>query len=582
LYSVYFYTFQLFKSFYIQQRFHFMASLKIRYFHLFSKSTDHVLLPEKLNNPFDVEIPEIARIAAEDVQKYLEDFPPDHNFGLEKNNGLGKMFGVLVGKNSSDQLGYLAAFSGKLDCGSKTDFFVPPVFDTFENGGFYKTKEQEINLINSKINEIENDVDFIRLSEEINQAKQHYHYQLLAIKEKLQKDKAERNVRRVYLESLPEKTKEIEDEKTALNNESARQHFEYKDFKKSWNQSIEQLEKKLNEFLAQLELYKNLRKAKSAELQQLLFKKYSFFNFLGEKNNLQEIFYTNPVATPPSGAGECAAPKLFQYAFQNQIKPIAIAEFWWGVSPASEVRHHKNFYTACKSKCLPILGFMLQGLDINKKAEPIVNILTEGIPVLFEDEHIVVIEKPQPFLSVPGKSIQLSVLELLRKKYPEATGPLLVHRLDMSTSGIMMAAKSKEVHTHLQQQFENRTIKKKYIALLDGQLNEPQGIIELPLRVDLDDRPRQLVCYEYGKKAITLWKVLEIKNGKSRVELTPVTGRTHQLRVHCAHFSGLNIPIIGDDLYGTASDRLYLHAQQIIFIHPVTGKKMIITSDAPF
>ncbi|MBK8820884.1 MAG: RNA pseudouridine synthase [Saprospiraceae bacterium] len=559
-----------------------MNSSDNKYFQLFSMNTDNIPLPVKLNNPFNAVIPEIAKIAAKEVQHHLENFPPDHDFGLRSDTGLGKMFGVLVGKDVSGRLGYLAAFSGKLDCGTMTDFFVPPVFDTFKEGGFYKTKEEDINRINTKIHTLENDINLRQSYEKLNHAKTAFESQLLSLKEQLKKDKEKRASLRFYYNSTAHTSKETEELKIALDHESARQHFEYKDFKKKWTITLDSLQKKVKEHTSELELLKKLRKIKSGELQQFLFEKYSFYNFLGEKNNLHQLFLTSPASTPPSGAGECAAPKLFQYAYLNNIQPVAIAEFWWGISPASEVRRHKTFYTACKSKCLPILGFMLQGIHTDDKEEQTLITLGGGIPVLFEDEHIVIVDKPQPFLSVPGKSIKNSVLELLRKKYPEATGPLLVHRLDMSTSGIMLAAKSKEVHKQLQQQFENRTIKKKYIAQLDGELWVSQGMIELPIRVNLDDRPRQLVCFEHGKKAITIWKVLHVENGKTRVEFTPVTGRTHQLRVHSAHISGLNMPITGDDLYGSSSDRLYLHASQLIFKHPITGKKIHITSNPLF
>jgi len=259
-----------------------------------------------------------------------------------------------------------------------------------------------------------------------------------------------------------------------------------------------------------------------------------------------------------------------------------MAEFWWGASPKSDVRKHGQFYPACRGKCEPILGHMLKGLEVDPN--PMLDNPAEGkeLEILFEDEFMMAVNKPAEFLSVPGKIIKDSVYSRIRVRNPEATGPLIVHRLDMSTSGILLVAKSKEVHKQLQHQFENRTIKKRYVALLDGTLTVNSGEIDLPLRVDLDDRPRQLVCYEHGKPSKTYWELIETKNGQSKVYFYPLTGRTHQLRVHAAHQLGLNTPIVGDDLYGTIKDRLHLHAERIEFVHPQTKENMVIAAKVEF
>jgi len=251
-----------------------------------------------------------------------------------------------------------------------------------------------------------------------------------------------------------------------------------------------------------------------------------------------------------------------------------MAEFWWGASPTSAIRKHKNYYPACQSKCHPILGHMLQGLDVEDNPMLKNPALGKVLTTVYEDESFVVINKPAEFLSVPGKTISDSVYTRMLEKYPAATGPLIVHRLDMSTSGLMVIAKTKEIHKELQSQFINRTVKKRYVALLDGELQEEKGEISLPLRVDLDNRPRQVVCYEYGKKAHTIWKIIEKRKGQTLVHFYPVTGRTHQLRMHAAHTLGLNCPIVGDDLYGVKSNRLHLHAEYLQLKHPETGKMM--------
>ena len=314
-------------------------------------------------------------------------------------------------------------------------------------------------------------------------------------------------------------------------------------------------------------------------MQQKLFAEYSFLNQFGERKSIGEIFNNNP----PAGAGECAAPKLLHYAFEHSLKPIAMAEFWWGQSPKSEIRKHKQFYPACKSKCEPILmSHMLNGFDM--EANPFQENPAEGknIEIVFEDEVLAVINKPAEFLSVPGKIISDSVYQRVKELYPNATGPLIVHRLDMSTSGLMLIAKDEETYVKLQSQFIKRTIKKRYVALLDGILEENEGFIDLPLRVDLDDRPRQLVCYEHGKPAQTKWEKIEVRNNQTLVYFYPITGRTHQLRVHASHELGLKTPIVGDDLYGTIANRLHLHAESLTFEHPITREKMTITKEAIF
>ena len=259
-----------------------------------------------------------------------------------------------------------------------------------------------------------------------------------------------------------------------------------------------------------------------------------------------------------------------------------MAEFWWGESPKSAIRKHKHFYPACQGKCQAILGHMLQGIKIDEN--PLLNQSSDGknIEVIYEDEELLIINKPADFLSVPGKTIQDSVYHRIKMLFPKATGPLIIHRLDMSTSGLMIIAKSKGTHKYIQKQFINRNVQKRYIALLDGLIKENNGIIDLPLRVDLEDRPRQLVCYQHGKPAKTKWEVIERYNGKTKVYFYPITGRTHQLRVHSAHIKGLNTAILGDDLYGKKSHRLHLHAEAIEFKHPKTKELVRFEIKAPF
>jgi tRNA pseudouridine32 synthase/23S rRNA pseudouridine746 synthase len=296
---------------------------------------------------------------------------------------------------------------------------------------------------------------------------------------------------------------------------------------------------------------------------------------------LLDIF-NNPAIKPPAGSGECSAPKLLQFAFDKDLTPISMAEFWWGISPNSAVRKHKNYYSACQGRCKPILTHMLNGIKMDD------NLLLENLAekqelrIIYEDDVLIVVNKPTEFLSVPGKEINDSVYTRIKEKYPDATGPLIVHRLDMSTSGILLLTKTKEANKVLQSQFINRMIKKRYVALLDGYLVENSGTIQLPLRLDLEDRPKQLVDFEFGKNAETNWEVIQREDGKTRVYFYPITGRTHQLRVHAAHKDGLNTPIVGDDLYGKKANRLHLHAEFIEFLHPSTSKKMSFRVEAEF
>ncbi len=335
-----------------------------------------------------------------------------------------------------------------------------------------------------------------------------------------------------------------------------------------------------------LESLKEERKNRSIALQQWIFQQFRLRNALGEEQDIHTIFAETAHRNPPAGTGECAAPKLLQYAYLHQLQPLAMAEFWWGNSPKGEIRRHGHYYPACRHKCEPILNFMLQGLEVEPNPLLISNTDATQLETVYEDEYLLVVNKPAGMLSVPGKTGQASVLSILQERYPEATGLLLVHRLDMATSGLLLAAKDKDTHALLQKQFEGRTVKKRYIALLDGSVTgkEPKGFIRLPLRPDFDNRPLQMVCFEYGKPAVTRYEILGsvIQSPYTRIAFYPETGRTHQLRVHAAHTDGLNCPIVGDPLYGQPADRLYLHAERLEFKHPVSGKYLHIQKAAPF
>ena len=557
-----------------------MNGFKFSCFHEMPEACQVGVESDQVDNPFSGEPSPLATCAAGLLQTRLLQSPPDHDFGLAGPGGLGKMMGVLVGRDEKKRLGYLAAFSGKLDGGTVLPGFVPPVFDTYEPGGIYKSEEEKINLINQEIQLLENDGEYLKVLQELFLLKQACEVEKQNMLDRHKKNKIRRKSMRQVLETQGVKPDDAR--LLALDHESARQHFEWKDLLKNHKKKVGEVESKASIFQQKIDDLKTRRKQLSAGLQDILFNQYNFYNARGNLKNLRQIFSTVQQNLIPSGAGECCAPKLFQYAYQHKITPLAIAEFWWGRSPASEVRVHGHFYPACRSKCYPILGHMLEGLLVQPLPAHHNPNLNQPLPVLYEDDVLIIVNKPAQFLSVPGKNIRDSVLTRWQEAYKDATGPLIVHRLDMSTSGIIMGAKTKEAHAFLQKQFENHTIKKRYVAILSGKPQEEKGFINLPLRVDLDDRPRQLVCFQHGKPASTYWKMISSQGQEARVYFFPVTGRTHQLRVHAAHKDGLGLPIKGDDLYGDPGDRLYLHAEQLEFIHPMTGKEIKIYCPAPF
>jgi len=533
----------------------------------FSSDVNHIPFPKKIAYPFNYTPHPLAEIASKELQNYLTKNNVQHNFGIKNPNhkeALGKMFGVLVVKTADNKLGYLAAFSGKLANKNLHPYFVPPIFNILDENGFYRQTEKEIDTINLKIIQLEEDISYKTKKKQYAKA---FKKQEKLLEEERLKIKLRRKKRKLT--------------KTTNNQLNINEEFYLREYEVYLNAKIHPLKQTLSAYQEKIHHLKKLRKEKSANVQQEVFARYEFLNIEGKKANLLTIF-KNSTQNIPAGAGDCCAPKLFQYAFLHQLTPIAMAEFWWGKPLNTSVRKHQHFYPACTGKCKPILTHMLQGMQVAEN--PLFQQLQteKHIAIVFEDAHVLVINKPHNLLSVPGKEIKDAVYTRIKKQYPNATGPLLVHRLDMATSGILLIAKNKDIHQKLQAQFLNRTVKKRYVAILNGEVNNKKGTIELPLRVDLEDRPKQLVCFEHGKKAHTKWECLDIKNKKTRVYFYPITGRTHQLRVHAAHQKGLNTPIVGDDLYGTVHDRLYLHAESISFIHPVSLQEVSFSVPAPF
>lgn len=550
----------------------------------FNSDISSIPRPDKFTFPFYYDPHELAVRAMAQVQEYLQTQTEwEHNFGLDdRQEGLviGKMFGVLVVENKQGELGFLAAFSGKLADSNDFDYFVPPVFDLLDSAGFFRKEEVVINEVTIQIEKLEKEEAYLKAKVDLERTNASYQELLQQYKKEIKESKAKRKQLRESSMHLSEL--ELEALLEDLRKQSIREQYFLKDFTDSNKKQIAALTEAVASFENRLNDLREKRRNMSNTLQGEIFDSYYFLNAKKERRSLQSIFQNTIDHKPPAGAGECAAPKLLQFAFENELKPICLGEFWWGASPKSEVRVHKQVYPACRGKCEPILGHMLQGIETDEN--PMLQNPAENkeLEIVFEDEYLVIVNKPAEFLSVPGKNIEDSVYTRMREKYPHATGPLIVHRLDMSTSGILVLAKDKKVHMHLQKQFIKRNVQKRYVALLDGLVTEDSGMIDLPLRVDLDDRPRQLVCYEHGKRAVTKWEVVERRNNQTLIYFYPITGRTHQLRVHAAHILGLNAPIIGDDLYGSKENRLHLHAQFLQFTHPITKEAVKIKVDAEF
>ena len=540
--------------------------------HRFTTSITDIPLPERFTYPFCYTPHPLCILAAKEVQSYLT-----RQTAWKDELRQGKMFGVLIVQTEHGETGYLAAFSGILAGKNLHPFFVPPVYNLLQPQGFFKIEEENISSINRNIRQLENDKAYAALSAELARTIQSAEDILATAKAQLKEAKTAREQRR--------KEKELNaQEEAELIRESQFQKAEYKRLERSWKARITTLQTQTEDWERRISALKSERKTRSAALQQKLFEQFGMLNYRGEVKNLCEIFGQTVHKTPPAGAGECAAPKLLQQAYLHGWKPIAMAEFWWGDSPKTEIRHHGHYYPACKGKCEPILQHMLQGLQVEEN--PMLKrmqVPSKNLEIVYEDPWLSVINKPAGMLSVPGKEDAVSVYSLMREQYPEADGPLTVHRLDMATSGLMLIAKTKRVHQNLQAQFKNRLVRKRYVALLEGIVPKDKDTVDLPLCLNPLDRPRQMVHTEHGKPAITDYQVLERLDGKrTRIAFYPRTGRTHQLRIHAAHPLGLHCPIIGDELYGEKADRLYLHAEYLEFTHPITGETVRITKEAEF
>ena len=593
--------------------------------------------PRQFTYPFCYDVDPLAEAASRELQRYIADADL-----MSTEKGCGKMFGVLVVEYEDEsgalQRGFLAAYSGLLGGRNDWPYFVPPVFDAQQPDGHFKCTEREISAINREILAIERDPEYLQSVVQREETMKRLQTEVDAFKAEVDAAKARRDARRKSGEPLSE------EEQAEMIRESQFMKAELRRRRKAMEQADSTLNTQHSTFLKSLQ---RKRKQMSDELQRWLFSAYRMLNAKGEERDLIDIFREYTHAMPPAGAGDCCAPKLLQYAYQHHLRPVCMAEFWWGESPASEIRHHLHYYPACRSKCLPILTHMLKGLDV--APNPLAQKRHTAEPrVLYADEYIMVVDKPAGMLSVPGKaesvrsefsdSANISVEEYFANLQLPTNSQLTTeqftigeadnsklktqnskflkaaHRLDMDTSGLLVLARTEEAYVELQRQFASRETVKRYEAVLSGvptqnskfktqnSSTQPSGCLEaisLPLIADINDRPRQRVDMEHGKPALTLYNIVEVRavdantavayttkkvdKGRTLIHLYPKTGRTHQLRVHCAHPLGLACPILGDPLYGIErADRMYLHAAELTFRHPVTGEPMHFLSPSGF
>lgn len=537
--------------------------------HKFSRIISKNELPERFTFPFCYTPHPLVEEAAKIVQEYLAG-RKDWSEEISK----GKMFGVLVVSSNDNSIGFVAAYSGNIAHSNNHPYFVPPIYDLLQPDGFFKAEESNITAINNQIDHIYQSEEYETISKSIKEIISESQQTIADFSDAIKKSKQRRDGLR--------KNGISKEQESELIRESQFEKAELKRIKHGFEYKISRIKEKLEPYNAQIANLKEERQQRSAALQRRLFDMFQILNAKGETKGLCEIFKQSRHELPPAGAGECAAPKMLQYAFSHNLRPIAMGEFWWGESPKIELRKHLHFYPACKSKCEPILNFMLQGLTVD--SNPLNDLPSEEIKTLYEDDELWIIDKPAGMLSVPGKNGGSSVADYAKIRFSGTKyTPLVVHRLDMHTSGILIIAKNLTTYKKMQQKFEQREIKKTYVAIINGVPPISEGCIELPMRLDPENRPMQVIDHDSGKTAITNYKILcRYPDGSARIEFHPTTGRTHQLRLHSAHPEGLNCAIKGDMLYGTKAERLYLHAAEIRFKHPSTGKETTITSKIPF
>ena len=546
-------------------------------------SSRYVVAPEMWITPFDFPSPfdelgphPLARQAAEAMQAELRAglIAPGIPSALLDGPEGGKMFGVLVVQRPDGQLGFLRSFSGMLAGRWEVEGFVPPLFDREARARVEPAGEAVVKALFARAETLRTSEELVSLRTAHEAQEARHTEERAAMRARHEEKRRKRHARRAELTERAALH--------ALDQESRGDKAEWRRMEAAQQEEHRALAPRRARLERRLRALERLRWIVCRALMRRIHDTYEVPNARGGRRPLRALFAPGE---PPSGTADCAAPKLLAQAFTHGLRPLALAEFWWGTPPPSGGRVSGAFYGACRDKCGPLLPFMLEGLSVAPpRAFSPPAVVTEDLAVVFEDAWVVVVDKPQGLLSIPGKdtSVTDSVLARLRARYPHATGPLLVHRLDLDTSGLLVAALDPRTHADLQRQFTRREVHKRYVAWIEGHVQGDQGTIDFPMRVDLDDRPRQIHDPVHGKSAVTRWQVLERRGGRTRVAFFPLTGRTHQLRVHAAHPLGLGAPIVGDRLYGHPDDRLHLHAESLSFRHPETGQIVSFERPAPF
>ena len=538
--------------------------------------------PRSLNSPFDVGEPgPLVRLAVDAVTAHLRGGTLGLGLPIEVLHGPdgGKMFGVLVVEAPDGRVGFLKAFSGQLRQSWEVEGWVPPVFDRAARLAVEPPAERVVKSLTARVEAYRQSSQRLELLAAKQELTAAHDAERASIRQQHELRKSARHQERERLRAAGLDSPEA---LRVFDRQSQADDVELQRRKREWRAEREALAELLRRDARHLAALERLRRIVSRVVSWQIYDTYLFENARGQQRSVRALFAPN---VPSSGTGDCAAPKLIVFAIRHGLRPLGLAEFWWGAPPPGGARVEGSFFPACKDKCGPLLPFLLEGLDVSpsRRFQP-KDLRAHELEVVLADERFIVIHKPEGLLSVPGTdaSVTDSVLARVRLRYPNATGPLIVHRLDVETSGLMLVALDEAAYVTLQAQFVERTVQKRYQAVLDGVLEQDSGVISLPLRVDLEQRPRQLVDFEHGKAAETFFEVLERANGRTRVAFFPKTGRTHQLRVHAAHAQGLGMPIVGDRLYGRPDRRLLLHAERLTFAHPTTGAVVIVEAPTPF
>lgn len=537
----------------------------------------HFPVPQMMNNPFHY-MPEPILVDIRDEVCAAVEAMSEWQRDVHK----GKMFGFLVVEDEHGEMGYLKAYSGQI-CGRENwEGWVPAVCDYLAPDGYFKTRENEISSINQQIAELETSPRLAMACSVLKRKEKEMEKRIEEYRAFAADEKRRRKERRA-----------VGEDEAALIAESQFQKAEMKRIKQAARCELQVYQNRVDALKEQIVSLRKQRKQLSDNLQVWLFGQFVMQNAEGDRKTLMEIFCDTPQRIPPSGAGECCAPKLLQYAFQHSLRPVMIAEFWYGESPKGEVRRHLDFYPACQGKCKPILDFMLRGMSLGVNpfdADGGADFVVGSLSVLYQDDDVIAVDKPSGMLSVPGKLTMPSAQELLQQTFGKERKVFAVHRLDMHTSGVLLFALSPDVQSALQRQFAERATRKEYVAVVErsAELDAAdyyvgkRGVVSLPLSADYLNRPRQMVDYDNGKEAVTEYEVQGITESTLRLTLFPHHGRTHQLRVHCAHHDGLGMPIVGDMLYGHPAERLLLHARSLSIVNPINGKRYNFTAPCPF